>query len=542
MSKINPQISGNFVIRVAELYNDFNRAIMEYIDNSLDSAEIYYNEDENAYQREIYINITIHTKEEKIIIQDNCTGIEDLNSLIQIGNSKKTDFTTNGQFGFGIYSFMAGCDVLEFYSRFANKKTYYLKICREDFVEEDVRDVQINEANVSRGSIEKGTKVILSKFKTDIWRYISVDEVKEYIANHFELLLKRRNIFVTVNDETIEPYNYDKFEDEDEKKEIWQDQITEAKYTKKGQGRGASKEISFSFKKPIEIYLRMYPRQEVKRPPSFFAKGRRINYVRDIKGFQTRYGRKTILWGHNQITGYIDLKDNFEPTLKRDDFKDIKTDKFKAFNEEMKELEALIYENFILEVNKKKQNRSLSQLARKIEQLLKNLKDEPLNLSNKNDGRSNKGTDNPNNGGVPEELNPRKTRSNKKENTKGQTGIGFDFTDDELVKTEDGRNYIRSKLNEESEKVKQIVIYKEHENFQSVYKTKKVGDLKVTPEFINYIATEITIHYKDEFYNENNAIPNNYSKDVFVQFADLLYKIENLLNPLVGADMNELVN
>lgn len=118
---ITPQISGHFIIRVAELYTDFNRAIMEYVDNSIDSAENYFIENTNSYKREININIIIEDNK-RITIKDNCAGIENLNDLIKsIGNSnKKADFTTNGQFGFGVYSFMAGCENIEFHSKHEN--------------------------------------------------------------------------------------------------------------------------------------------------------------------------------------------------------------------------------------------------------------------------------------------------------------------------------------------------------------------------------------------------------------------------------------
>ena len=91
----------------------------------------------------------------------------------------------------------------------------------------------------------------------------------------------------------------------------------------------------------------MSDKVEVKKPPVFVVKGRKINDIKSIKGFKSFYGSKNILWGHSQITGYIDLQDNFEPTIKRDDFKEIRGQKFKAFNEKLNELEQLIYVAFI---------------------------------------------------------------------------------------------------------------------------------------------------------------------------------------------------
>ena len=46
---IKPHISPRLIPNIASLYNDVNRIFLEYIDNSLDSAESYYDQNTNSY-------------------------------------------------------------------------------------------------------------------------------------------------------------------------------------------------------------------------------------------------------------------------------------------------------------------------------------------------------------------------------------------------------------------------------------------------------------------------------------------------------------
>ena len=52
---INLNISPRIIPSIATLYNDTNRIFMEYIDNSIDSAEEFYQEENNSYSKEINI-------------------------------------------------------------------------------------------------------------------------------------------------------------------------------------------------------------------------------------------------------------------------------------------------------------------------------------------------------------------------------------------------------------------------------------------------------------------------------------------------------
>jgi len=58
------KISASLLINVANLYTDLNRVFMEYIDNSIDSAEAFYDQKTNSYKRNIEINFDDEALEE----------------------------------------------------------------------------------------------------------------------------------------------------------------------------------------------------------------------------------------------------------------------------------------------------------------------------------------------------------------------------------------------------------------------------------------------------------------------------------------------
>ena len=92
--------------------------------HGVEIIKIVTHNDERGFFREIMtktneikqISIDIH--KDKIVIKDNAFGMNESTTqknFAEIGVSeKKTDFITNGEKGFGIYSFLAWCDNLSF--------------------------------------------------------------------------------------------------------------------------------------------------------------------------------------------------------------------------------------------------------------------------------------------------------------------------------------------------------------------------------------------------------------------------------------------
>ena len=151
---IQLKISPKIISSIATLYNDTNRIFMEYIDNALDSAESYFIDKENTYTRKITINLSLvgtSYKDGSVTIEDNCTGITKIAKVVEsVGYSDKSgQFTTNGQFGFGMYSFIAACEELKIFTKFENNNCLpilssitFLDDCEKPFL---ISDININD-------------------------------------------------------------------------------------------------------------------------------------------------------------------------------------------------------------------------------------------------------------------------------------------------------------------------------------------------------------------------------------------------------------
>lgn len=98
---------------LAEGYKSLNKALMEYIDNSFDNADDYYDDALERYQRNVAIIITIDRANNTISVLDNCTGmdLEILKGLADsINDSEKRRRAqkrpwVNGQFGLGAHAY-----------------------------------------------------------------------------------------------------------------------------------------------------------------------------------------------------------------------------------------------------------------------------------------------------------------------------------------------------------------------------------------------------------------------------------------------------
>ena len=73
---IQLKISPRLIPNIAGLYNDSHRMYMEFIDNSIDSAEEYFDANTNSYKKEILITFILSG--DNILIEDNCHGIQNL--------------------------------------------------------------------------------------------------------------------------------------------------------------------------------------------------------------------------------------------------------------------------------------------------------------------------------------------------------------------------------------------------------------------------------------------------------------------------------
>ncbi|HRB00591.1 MAG TPA: ATP-binding protein [Ignavibacteria bacterium] len=318
------------IIQQASHYIDPYRILAEYIDNSIDAAEIYY--DKNSYSRNIEISvIKTHSTHDgfKIIIQDNCSGME-INSsepFTIFRSVKRQDQKTNGMFGFGMFSFFAICNKIQVSTIRENSDTKYsFEITTDTFNKPDNEKptFEISESSAPENS-QSGTIFTLSDFNPDTIESINFEELRTEIEKHFELILNREGISLTLKDGKNSavkciPFEYSKYSSETYVKVISALEKTHSKKKK------TIKEIDIS-DNPVKIFLIASADTEFNRYPFFVYKGRRVTEISKIEQFRTV--KKFQIWSRSNITGYIDITGVLEPTPNRKEFKN--TELSKAF-------------------------------------------------------------------------------------------------------------------------------------------------------------------------------------------------------------------
>jgi hypothetical protein len=580
------EISPRIIPSIASLYNDTNRIFMEYIDNSLDSAEECFDTKKNEYSRPIKIKLEISGNDYKkgqVTITDNCEGIKDFTAVVKsIGDSSKREqFTTNGQFGYGIYSFMAACENLEIISKSKTSSAYFLAINRSQFNASKQADVNFPDPKIVSFNSESGTKIMLSDFDKEKWRTINFNEIKSEIEKHFELLLTRKNLEIQIiyldKKEVCRPFDYNSYEGE-----VWSENITNLSTTK-----GTKMPVGINFamsENPIQVFLKITKGKIIDKSPVFIIKGRRIAEISAVKSFKTRHRGE--IWGHPNLTGYIDLGGFLNPTIARTDFsiKGIEGVKAKAVFSKLFELEELILE-FLRDLNKKSDakhykeledelNKALSKLARldnmnyrteiisgktlgaKSKSISIESNDEELSPvenedkyfdgegkynwngdknSQKNVDKHQSRNENENEISLPEESDNPFEDDQKIGNEKKKHGFNVEISERDPDIDSETKEELRSNLIGGT-----IIIFRKHKDFMDRVDKKRSGESKITQRLITYMAGEITIHYKDKHITREGQPA--YNKKMFNSVVQFIYKFEDMLSGLIGKNLGEVIN
>lgn len=578
---VKVHISPRIVNSVASLYNDTNRIFMEYIDNAIDSADQnWFEESLNSYTKPIEITVVFSGKNARnaqVVISDNCFGIRNFTKVVEnIGNSdKKAQGFTNGQFGFGMHSYMAACKSLEVTSKEAASKAYKLPLNRDLFDQDRSEDVKLPDPKVvSDFPTESGTVIKLSGFDAGSWRSIDIKALKDEIEKHFELILHRKNLTITIvhsdgSKEQCEAFDYSVY-----KGEVYEDFITELTFQN-------DKRLKFPKvikpKHPVRIFLKMTEGVALNKPPVFISKGRRICEIKDVKSFKSKH--KSDIWGHNTVTGFIDVQDLLDPTIARNDFRS--TDKSRALFEELYQLEDLIID-YVRRANKQTDekhyqkledqlNKALSKLA-KVDAM--NFRSTFLNGGDTPLAGGSLGTNFEDEGGVPEFGENETDLDGTNVGDEGEDGVGQNeageqpggqtegdnaknepqFADSEYTGKERKKSGFNIRISDAEPQIdaetnkplrsmlsgEEIVIYKKHEDFVKRVRNSHRGDSKITSRLLAYIAGEITVHYKDQFYNKHENGQPEYNKNMFVSMAEFMYQLEEMLAPLDNKNLSEL--
>ena len=347
---------------IATRYESSTRILMEYVDNSLDSAEQASRDrgsgdgsgDEGA---ETVVHVAINHKRRSVWIRDNCGGMgsEALSRLVcGIGDSRKKSVPwLNGQFGFGVQAFRAAAQRLVVVSKCRGADAHVLALERGQVDEiaypvaassescltfkgvkaalgngtlqalsgarssdgvaagageggdddEPLRGVLIDDIDDVAGA--QGTTVLLDQFDPVWFRTLTAESVSAEIQRHFESLLTDTRLVVVVTEKgranntvRCEAFDY-------------------------GTVEGTHIEADLPVGKAGEaVVCRLVVSRKVvpAKRPRFFKKGRCIGAVGETQSFLAVSGAQAHLWSHPNISGYIEVGTLIDPVITRDEF------------------------------------------------------------------------------------------------------------------------------------------------------------------------------------------------------------------------------
>ncbi len=556
---IQGKISPRIIQSIATLYNDTNRVFLEFIDNSIDSAEEYFDVSKNSYSRPIKIVLEVtgkNNKEGVVTISDNCKGIPNIEKIVQnIGNSdKKAQPWTNGQFGYGMCSFIACCDELIVVSKASHNDAFEIAILKDHFLVDSQEDFLFNDATVNNDfEYISGTKVSLKLFDKNNWKNINIQEIKDEIEKHFELLLNRNNLEIKLiyNDieYTCQPFDYHQYDGG-----IVEDTLEE------------TDPISGDIHK-IHLFIKITKGKDIKKRPVFIIKGRRINEINEVKSFKSAY--KSDIWNHPNITGYIDLGSYLEPDISRNGFAAKHKDRTTIIYNFLISKESDILDS-IKEGNKESQDKHYQQLEDILSKALSKLaKMDAMNFrtelisghdislmegglgvesgavspTSQDSNEPNNGIDNPDGEGLDpsDEIGGDQNLSKESENPfedndpqgseRKKSGFNIKISDLEPNIDASTGAQIKSMLLGNT-----IEIFRKHPDFEDRVEHSRGGEPKVSQRLITYLAGEITVHYKDKYYMKLGQ--PEYNKKMFESLVESIYRFEDLLKDAVGKNLS----
>lgn len=290
---------------VAKRYETTERVLMEYVDNALDDAETLYRENGDVYPYPIHIDIAIDRANRAISVQDNCRGMtrDTLERIVRnIGESQKRGQTwVNGRFGFGVHAFRAAAGSIAFQSKHELSSHHGLSLLRDQH--RGIKEAKRRDEPFPTDS-GSGCIVTISDFDHDWFQSVTIESIKAEIEKHFERLIARPGLQIVVDEDGLAPLSCQPFD-------YAAVEGTEIKQNLHLEYKDADYAVEMRFK---------IANQPLKRPASFFARGRRIGDVVDIKSFMRKSLFKTSVWNHPNLIGYIEVGEIVQPIINRDDF------------------------------------------------------------------------------------------------------------------------------------------------------------------------------------------------------------------------------
>ena len=554
--------SRKIVLNLAEYYDDIYKVIAEFVDNSIDASEKWYDKETQSFLKPINIEVVFQGSTKKtaqISIKDNCIGMDDekLQKVFQnIGDSDKKSTFTNGQFGFGIFSGTAFFDNITFQTlKFDTNNPYQLQLNRKKFAETGKGKIEkITKTNFNNKT--HGTSISLSNYRgSKRWSSITKDKLVNFLNVHFERFLATKNLNISITDNfgttNLKPFNYNEIEGSS-LIETWDGKIgnkIDLRTIKTGQN---DSKISGNLIKNVESHFRI---TEVMLDKKFFIaiKGRRINSIKDaFKGNALDLS----IWNDPFLTGFLDLADFAEPDITRT--KIVTGEKRKTVMDYLKRKENDIKE-LLQHHNKEKEDKNWEDFDKEVNNILKDITKE-FDVKFSSFGKTKDGKDN--NGGLEgggknkHGKGTRKTKGSDGPGSGSGTGgdgtLGENFPDDLdskkantslRMKTIPGEppldrneNQVSSYLNESGV----VYFYNEHPEF--VNRVNKIRGKKViTQRLATFLGIKIGVHFLDKYIHKGGVERLEYNKEQLESNAEFVLSFEDKIQPLINKPLGTIV-
>jgi hypothetical protein len=340
--KLSLKISDPMILinNVASRYLSPSRIIIEFVDNSIDDMEKSYNQEENSYSRHVNINVHINSKKNYVRIVDNAGGmsVDTLTRLVSnIGDSSKREESSsnvNGRFGFGMQSFRAAAHKLNIVSSQGDKSALHKMSFTRDQATDISPPYEVSWDSFAGfpGGCSSGTDVLIEQWKDDwLTGYGGALKLHEQLQRHFERLLHRENIQLSVIDDTKDitykcvPMDYSALFAKSTGLSV--DGVAPPAATAAAEVTERDDVIQQRVHLPgrkqnayIDIFLMILPKDSKDHyPVNIFCNGRRVSSVRYLKSFM-RKSKSAWIWNHPNLVGYVDAS-CLTPVITRDEFK-----------------------------------------------------------------------------------------------------------------------------------------------------------------------------------------------------------------------------
>lgn len=563
------QIHTRLLMAQAGSYDNVEKSIAEFVDNSLDSAEEM--RDINfEYKKKIKIEVSFQgstKKTSQITIKDNCVGMdkEELYRICtHVGDSKKKNHSfSNGQFGFGIFSFSEFFQSVTIQSKNQNSNlAHEVTLSRKILDSNGAISIKtIPSSNFNNG--ESGTVIILREYLKRNWKGVNKNKLIQFLNQHFERLLGSTNLEIKVRDkngeEILKPFDYKSLDglgliessEGSPKMELYNKKTGQTKSLIAG-------EITNNMKCNIKV---VKSRNLTEKPFFIAIKGRRIGDVKHaITGKKLDYS----IWSSPYLTGFLELGAFAEPDisrtkLKRGERKEVIVEYLQRKEKDIKEL--------LEDRNKQNEDKSWNDTADKINNILKDMtKEFNVHFSELSGSKGKDLGSGGKEGGARIRTGGRKEIPGKKEITdgeghglgKGGTGpLGEDqFSDDISNKPRNTALSIRftgtethfKTNNITGKKIEQISMLGEdgvltfwttHPWFISRVDKRK-GSKIITQRLATFLGARIAVHFLDKYFRKGGGGSLDYSIKQLEDNADFILKFEDNMQKLINKKLDSI--